>query len=145
DRFWARPASSAATADSGHFLTAHRDTTHRDTPHGDTTHEDAAPVNSGPLDTVPVNSGPVDTVAVNTVTPDVVHGVRLAPGVTVLLDPAHRVPHGHDVAALRQAAAPLLAALATLNLAGPFESAHDPRDASALDPHASDMPDTLEG
>ncbi|MFF4122981.1 MerR family transcriptional regulator [Microbispora rosea] len=155
DRFWARPASSAATADSGHFLTAHRDTPHRDTPHGDTTHGDAAPmnsgpvdtvaVNSGPVDTVAVNSGPVDTVAVNTVTPDVVHGVRLAPGVTVLLDPAHRVPHGHDVAALRQAAAPLLAALATLGLAGPFESAHDPRDASALDPHASDMPDTLEG
>ncbi|WP_432871514.1 MerR family transcriptional regulator [Microbispora rosea] len=150
DRFWARPAASAATADSGHFLTAHRDTPHGDTPHrdtppGDTTHGDAAPVNSGPLDTMPVNSGPVDTVAVNTVTSDVVHGVRLAPGVTVLLDPAHRAPHGHDVAALRQAAAPLLAALATLGLAGPFESAHDPRDASALDPHASDMPDTLEG
>ncbi|WP_373320533.1 hypothetical protein, partial [Microbispora rosea] len=106
---------------------------------------DTVAVNSGPVDTVAVNSGPVDTVAVNTVTPDVVHGVRLAPGVTVLLDPAHRVPHGHDVAALRQAAAPLLAALATLGLAGPFESAHDPRDASALDPHASDMPDTLEG
>ncbi|WP_239104803.1 helix-turn-helix domain-containing protein, partial [Microbispora rosea] len=65
DRFWARPASSAATADSGHFLTAHRDTPHRDTPHGDTTHGDAAPMNSGPVDTVAVNSGPVDTVAVN--------------------------------------------------------------------------------
>ncbi|MEV7802611.1 MerR family transcriptional regulator [Microbispora sp. NPDC088329] len=140
DRFWARPASSAATADSGHFPTAHRDTPHRDTTRGD-----AAPVNSGPVDTVPVISGPIDAVGVNTVTPGVVHGVRLAPGVTVLLDPAHRVPHGHDVAALRQAAAPLLAALATLGLAGPFESAHDPRDASALEPHASNMPDTLEG
>ncbi|WP_432932290.1 MerR family transcriptional regulator [Microbispora sp. CA-135349] len=130
DRFWARPASSAATADSGHFLTAHRDTPHRDTTRGDA---------------APVNSGAVDAVGANTVTPGVVHGVRLAPGVTVLLDPAHRVPHGHDVAALRQASAPLLAALATLGLAGPFESAHDPRDASALEPHASNMPDTLEG
>ncbi|MFI7032234.1 MerR family transcriptional regulator [Microbispora rosea] len=145
DRFWARTASSAATADSGHFLTAHRDTTHRDTPHRDTPHRDTPHRDTTHGDAAPVNSGPIDTVPVNTVTPDVVHGVRLAPGVTVLLDPAHRVPHGHDVAALRQAAAPLLAALATLGLAGPFESAHDPRDASALDPHASDMPDTLEG
>ncbi|WP_179154970.1 hypothetical protein [Microbispora sp. GKU 823] len=64
--------------------------------------------------------------------------MRLAPGVTVLLDPAHRVPDGHEVAALRRAAAPLLTALATLGLAGPFEGAHHTDDASALDPHASD-------
>ncbi|WP_260614744.1 helix-turn-helix domain-containing protein [Microbispora sp. KK1-11] len=113
DRFWARPASSAATADSGHFATANRDTTH-----GDIARSEAVPA--------------------HTVFPDVVHGVRLAPGVTVLLDPAHRVPDGHDVAALRRAAAPLLTALATLGLAGPFDGAHDTHDASALDPHASD-------
>jgi hypothetical protein len=128
DRFWARPASSAATADSGHFATANRDTTH-----GDTTRTDTVPVDTVPVDTMPANA-----VAVNTVLPDVVHGVRLAPGVTVLLDPAHRVPDAHEVAALRQAAAPLLTTLATLGLAGPFDGAHDTHDASALDPHASD-------
>ncbi|GLX05972.1 MerR family transcriptional regulator [Microbispora sp. NBRC 16548] len=112
DRFWARPASVAATADPGHFSTANSDTTHDD---------------------ITQNVAPV-----NTVVPDVVHGVRLAPGVTVLLDPAHRVPDGHEVAALRRAAAPLLTALAMLGLAGPFDGAHDTHDDSALDPHASD-------
>ncbi len=123
DRFWAHPASSAATADSGHFSTANSDTTR-----GDITRRDTMPANAVPADAVPVN----------TVVPDVVHGVRLAPGVTVLLDPAHRVPDGHEVAALRRAAAPLLTALAMLGLAGPFDGAHDTHDASALDPHASD-------
>lgn len=125
DRFWAHPASSAATADSGHYLTASKDTTRRDT--------------------TPVSTVPLDVALPEIVLPDVVHGVRLAPGVTVLLDRAHRAPDGHEVAALRRAAAPLLAALATLGLAGPFESARDPHDAPALDPHASDTSDPLEG
>ncbi|GGO03171.1 hypothetical protein GCM10010116_06220 [Microbispora rosea subsp. aerata] len=73
--------------------------------------------------------------------PDVVHGIRLAPGVTVLLDPAYRAPDAHEVATLRRAAAPLLTALATLGLAGPFAGVHDAHpthDTSAGDPHACD-------
>ncbi|ETK36240.1 MerR family transcriptional regulator [Microbispora sp. ATCC PTA-5024] len=54
-----------------------------------------------------------------TAPPDVVHGVRLAPGVTVLLDLPGRVPTAGDVAALRAAGEPLLAALATLGLSAP--------------------------
>ncbi|WP_328709636.1 MerR family transcriptional regulator [Microbispora hainanensis] len=200
DRFWARPASSAATAGSGHYLTPNKDIAHGDTPHrnsprrgatrgdalhGNTPHEDiargdaatvdATPANTGPTETGPLNAGLMNTGLVSTgpmstgpmstgpmnaapldvvlpdltfsevALPDVVHGVRLAPGVTVLLDRAHRVPDGHEVAALRRAAAPLLAALAALGLAGPFESARAPHDASALDPHASDTSDPLEG
>lgn len=66
---------------------------------------------------------------------DVVLGVRLAPGVTVLLDSAHRAPDGHEVAALRRAAEPLLSALAALGLAGP---SGDAGGAPPADPHASD-------
>src|SRR5690606_14920787 len=42
---------------------------------------------------------------------DVVFGVRLAPGVTVVLDGAARTPTQDQVAAIRRAAGPLLAAL----------------------------------
>ncbi|GAA0358581.1 hypothetical protein GCM10009530_04790 [Microbispora corallina] len=54
-----------------------------------------------------------------TAPPDVVHGVRLAPGVTVLLDLPGRVPTADDVAALRAAGEPLLAALSALGLSAP--------------------------
>ncbi|MEU7876913.1 MerR family transcriptional regulator [Microbispora bryophytorum] len=139
DRFWARPASTAATADSGHFATANSDTTDGDGPRRET-----VPVNPVPVNPVAVTPVPVNPAPVNASLPDVVHGVRLAPGVTVLLDPAYRFPDGHEVAALRRAAAPLLTALATLGLTGPFDGAHATHDADAthdvpaLDPHASD-------
>jgi hypothetical protein len=57
--------------------------------------------------------------------PDIVHGVRLAPGVTLLLDQARHAPASGEVAALRTAAEPLLAALAALGLSatGPRLSA----------------------
>ncbi|MEU7885141.1 MerR family transcriptional regulator [Microbispora bryophytorum] len=154
DRFWARPASTAATADSGHFATANSDTTDGDVPRRETVPvnpvavtpapSNAAPVTPVPVNPVPVNPVPSNAAPVNASLPDVVHGVRLAPGVTVLLDPAYRFPDGHDVAALRRAAAPLLTALATLGLTGPFDGAHAIHDADAthdvpaLDPHASD-------
>ncbi|MEU6425403.1 MerR family transcriptional regulator [Microbispora sp. NPDC046973] len=139
DRFWARPPSSAATASSGH---SPADLSDPVTAHGGITHRETVPVNAMPVNILPTNAVPTNTVPTNTALPDIVHGVRLAPGVTVLLDPARRAPHGHDVAALRRAAAPLLTALAALGLAGPFDGAPDPHDASALDQHASD---TLEG
>lgn len=46
-----------------------------------------------------------------------VHGVRLAPGVTLMVDGWHRTPSGDDVATLLEAARPLLAALASLSAA----------------------------
>ncbi|MEN3535660.1 MerR family transcriptional regulator [Microbispora sp. ZYX-F-249] len=174
DRFWTRPASSAATAAAGHSGTSHSGSGRTDprrtdprrtdamdpgTARTDTADPAATPVCAVHPDTVlpdtvlpdAVHSGTAhpgtahpdtvlpDTVHPDTVLPDVVHGVRLAPGVTVLLDSAHRAPDGHEVAALRRAAAPLLTALATLGLAGPF---HRPDDTAAFDPRASD---TLEG
>lgn len=48
---------------------------------------------------------------------DLVYGVRLAPGVTVILDSAARTPTDHDLAALREAAAPLIADLVARGLA----------------------------
>ncbi|MFC6075458.1 MerR family transcriptional regulator [Microbispora bryophytorum] len=148
DRFWARPASTAATADSGHFATANSDTTDGDIPRRETVPvnpvavtpapSNAAPVTPVPVTPVPVTPAPSNAAPVNASLPDVVHGVRLAPGVTLLLDPAYRVPDGHEVAALRRAAAPLLTALATLGLAGPFDGAPATHDVPALDPHASD-------
>ncbi|MBX6386506.1 MAG: hypothetical protein IRZ07_26615, partial [Microbispora sp.] len=80
--------------------------------------------------------GRTDTGHANAVHPDLVYGIRLAPGVTILLDSAHRAPDGHEVAALRSAAAPLLTALATLGLAGPFgdaRGAHHTHDNQAGD------------
>ncbi|MGI5159688.1 MerR family transcriptional regulator [Microbispora sp. CA-102843] len=176
DRFWARPASSAATAASGHFATDLPDAVTAPSPvasgpagsppdsvaspgallpvaapplegpppagQGDAPHADATPAAGTQGDTAHRETTHGGIAHVNATLPDVMHGVRLAPGVTVLLDPAHRVPEGHEVAALRRAAAPLLAALATLGLAGPFGGAHDTHDTSALDPHASA---TLEG
>ncbi|ADG88037.1 hypothetical protein TBS_02980 [Thermobispora bispora] len=47
----------------------------------------------------------------------VVHGVRLAPGVTLLLDGAGRAPTAEEAAAIRRAAGPLLAMLAGYGLA----------------------------
>ncbi|MGW5260047.1 MerR family transcriptional regulator [Microbispora sp. NPDC004025] len=180
DRFWARPASSAATTASGHSGTPHTDPRHTDprrtgprgtdprnpgTAHSSgsapadaggprTAHTDATDpgtAHAGTVDPAATHLATVfpdtvvpdtvvpDTVVPGTALPDVVHGVRLAPGVTVLLDPAHRAPDGHEVAALRRAAAPLLTALATLGLAGPF---HLPDDTAAFDSRASDA---LEG
>ncbi|WP_084258639.1 helix-turn-helix domain-containing protein [Microtetraspora malaysiensis] len=54
---------------------------------------------------------------------DLVHGVRLAPGVTIMLDQATRPPTEHDLAALREAAAPLIAELVARGLAARPESA----------------------
>ncbi|WP_259400562.1 helix-turn-helix domain-containing protein [Microbispora sp. H13382] len=164
DRFWARPDSSAFTAASDHSGTAHTDTAHTGTAHTGamspgaahlgtvdpgtprlntvdpgTAHLGTALPDTALPDTVVPDIVVPDIVVPDIVVPDVVHGVRLAPGVTVLLDPAHRAPDGHEVAALRRAAAPLLTALATLGLAGPFQG---PDDTTAFDPHASD---TLEG
>jgi hypothetical protein len=48
--------------------------------------------------------------------PDLVHGVRLAPGVLLVLDPDHIAASRVDAAGLRQAAAPLLQALAAARL-----------------------------
>ncbi|GAA4189056.1 helix-turn-helix domain-containing protein [Microbispora amethystogenes] len=116
-RFWARPAGS----------------THFD-PAG------AGPADAGQGDPVPAPrpgtapgwSGTPDLHTVTTTATgepsrglpgDVLFGVRLAPGVTVLLESAHRMPGGDETATLRRAAAPLLAALGALGLAGPFEDA----------------------
>ncbi|MEU6413369.1 MerR family transcriptional regulator [Microbispora sp. NPDC046933] len=118
----------ASYADVAHAATMQEGTMQEGTSHGGARHGDATHAGAARRETTQGHA----------VHPDVVHGVRLAPGVTVLLDPAHRVPDGHEVAALRRAAAPLLTALATLGLAGPFEGAHHTHDASALDPHASD-------
>ncbi|MEV4459468.1 MerR family transcriptional regulator, partial [Microbispora sp. NPDC049633] len=180
DRFWARPASSAATAASGHSGTGHTDprgtgprnpgtadssgsapadaggprTAHTDATDPGTAHAgtvDPGTAHAGTVDPAATHLATVlpdpvvpdtalpDVVVPDTALPDVVQGVRLAPGVTVLLDPAHRAPDGHEVAALRRAAAPLLTALTTLGLAGPF---HLPDDTAAFDSRASD---TLEG
>ncbi|XVQ88730.1 MerR family transcriptional regulator [Microbispora siamensis] len=141
DRFWVRPASSAATAASGHFPTDLADAVTAPSaasgPAGSPPDSVAPPGALLPVAMPPREETPRAAQG-NATHADVVHGVRLAPGVTVLLDPAHRIPDGHEVAALRRAAAPLLTALATLGLAGPFEGAHHTHDASALDPHASD-------
>ncbi|MEU9885521.1 helix-turn-helix domain-containing protein [Sphaerisporangium sp. NPDC051011] len=51
-----------------------------------------------------------------------VHGVRLAPGITLLLD--GRAPSPGDIAALREAAAPLLSVLNERHLSGPSEGMH---------------------
>ncbi|WP_327045029.1 MerR family transcriptional regulator [Microbispora sp. NBC_01189] len=116
-RFWARPAGS----------------THFD-PAG------AGHTGAGPGDPVPAPRpstahGRPGTPDLHTVTTtvtgepagkppgDVLFGVRLAPGVTVMLESAHRPPGGDETATLRRAAAPLLAALGALGLAGPFEDA----------------------
>ena len=156
ERFWAHPSSSAPTAagrsgsmdtDAREFGTADAGSKGSDT-------ANPAPAHAAHLDpTLPGIALPdvalphtafpdvalPDVKLPDFALPDVVHGVRLAPGVTILLDPAHRAPDGHEVAALRRAAAPLLAALATLGLAGPF---HGPGDSTDFDPHASDA---LEG
>jgi hypothetical protein len=84
-------------------------------------------------------------------------GVRLAPGVTVMLDDADRTPTSDEVAALRHATQPLLAELAVLGLTGgshraghphhrdPAQDALDARHAGNA--HAPDPtdPSTLEG
>ncbi|WP_169978660.1 MerR family transcriptional regulator [Microbispora sp. H10836] len=144
DRFWARPDSSAFTAASDHSGTAHTDTAHTGAMNPGAAHLGTVDPGTPRLNTVDPGTAHLgtalpDIVVPDIVVPDIVHGVRLAPGVTVLLDPAHRAPDGHEVAALRRAAAPLLTALATLGLAGPFQG---PDDTTAFDPHASD---TLEG
>ncbi|WP_084463693.1 helix-turn-helix domain-containing protein [Microtetraspora fusca] len=54
---------------------------------------------------------------------DLVYGVRLAPGVTVMLHQATRPPTERDLAALREAAAPLIADLVARGLAARPESA----------------------
>ncbi|MGI5490744.1 helix-turn-helix domain-containing protein [Microtetraspora malaysiensis] len=54
---------------------------------------------------------------------DLVHGVRLAPGVTIMLEQATRPPTERDLAALREAAAPLIADLVARGLAARPESA----------------------
>ncbi len=48
-----------------------------------------------------------------------VHGVRLAPGVTLIVDGASRTPSNDDVAAVLEAARPLLTMLTALGLTGP--------------------------
>ncbi|MDH2424531.1 MerR family transcriptional regulator [Sphaerisporangium sp. TRM90804] len=58
-----------------------------------------------------------------------VHGVRLAPGVTLLLE--GRAPSPEDVAALRRAAEPLLAAVQARSLATPGDVTPATRDAVA--------------
>ncbi|WP_249345346.1 MerR family transcriptional regulator [Microbispora sp. H11081] len=128
ERFWAHPSSSVPTA-SGHSVTM--DTDAREFGTADSRAADTGTAVSDV--TLP------DVTLPDSALPDVVHGVRLAPGVTILLDLAHRAPHGHEVAALRRAAAPLLAALTALGLAGQF---HGPGDSTDFDPHASDA---LEG
>ncbi|MFI0416993.1 helix-turn-helix domain-containing protein [Spongiactinospora sp. 9N601] len=64
-----------------------------------------------------------------------VHGVRLAYGVTVLLDGAGRTPAPSDLAAITAAAAPLLAVLAERGLiaTGP-PTAHPDTQSNAIDP-----------
>jgi DNA-binding transcriptional MerR regulator len=51
--------------------------------------------------------------------PGLVHGLRLAPGVTLLLEAADREPAPDDVTAILTAAQPLLAALADRDLRAP--------------------------
>jgi hypothetical protein len=48
--------------------------------------------------------------------PDLVHGVRLAHGVLLVLDPDHIAADRLDAAELREAAGPLLQALAAAGL-----------------------------
>ncbi|MBP2702449.1 MerR family transcriptional regulator [Microbispora sp. RL4-1S] len=81
-----------------------------------------APVPAAPEADPPAaaSTAPAAATAAGDVRPpahDVVTGVRLAPGVTVLLDAAGRAPTHDDVAVLRAAAEPLLATLAALGLA----------------------------
>ncbi|WP_157530089.1 helix-turn-helix domain-containing protein [Microtetraspora niveoalba] len=63
-----------------------------------------------------------DPIQPRSVGPDLVYGLRLAPGVTVMLDGVTRPPTDRDLAALREAAAPLIADLVARGLAARPES-----------------------
>jgi DNA-binding transcriptional MerR regulator len=90
----------------------------------------------GPRPGVPAPPGHPDADAYpSPYPPGLLHGVRLAPGVTLLLE--GRAPAPGDVAAIHEAATPLLAALRDRNLAEPA-GATDP--AGTADP--SDPPDS---
>jgi DNA-binding transcriptional MerR regulator len=71
--------------------------------------------------------------------PRLVRGVRLAPGVTVLLDGAEREPGPGDLAVIAAAAGPLLQALASIGL-----SPQDPSTSPAAAP-PGDPPDDPDG
>ncbi|MEW9527914.1 helix-turn-helix domain-containing protein [Microbispora sp. NPDC049125] len=109
DRFWTRPGPSPATPlPSPSPLSAPLSASPSVSP-------SVSP--SAPGADAGLGDGPARPAAAST--PDVVlHGVRLAPGVTVLLDDTGHALTPDEVAALRLAAGPLLAALATLGLAG---------------------------
>ncbi|SDG84642.1 MerR HTH family regulatory protein [Sinosporangium album] len=70
-----------------------------------------------------------------------VHGVRLAPGVTLLLDGAARGLAPGDLAAVSTAAAPLLAALRDLGLAPAGVPPYNPYTAHTTPPDMPEEPD----
>ncbi|WP_279340521.1 MerR family transcriptional regulator [Sphaerisporangium perillae] len=70
---------------------------------------------------------------------DLVHGVRLAAGVTLLLE--GRPPAPGDIAALREAAAPLLASLRERDLAGPAGAAPLRSDSDPSSPESPSSPE----
>ncbi|MEZ0071954.1 helix-turn-helix domain-containing protein [Planotetraspora sp. GP83] len=102
-RFWTRPAPPAAPVPAPESMAEGAFATTRE----------AASVGTATGEPLPVAT----VAAADTGLPtDVVYGVRLAPGVTVMLDLAGRTPTADDIAALRRASEPLLATLAGLHL-----------------------------
>jgi DNA-binding transcriptional MerR regulator len=117
-RFWARSAAlrgPAAAKESGERdLTAAAGTERAVSAaaHGDLA--DRGPADRGPADRGPADRGPADRGRSR-----LVHGVRLAPGVTLLLEDAGREPDPDDTTAILNAARALLAELAGRRLREP--------------------------
>jgi DNA-binding transcriptional MerR regulator len=85
---------------------------------------DGGPADGGPADGGAADGGPVDRGAADRGAADggrgrLVHGVRLAPGVTLLLEDAGREPDPDDTTAILNAARALLAELAGRRLREP--------------------------